>query len=468
MAGIGLQQNLGLSQTLSPQMQQSLHLLQAPVLELRSLIQQEMEANPVLEESPPEEPEKSESESEEEDAWDEEVEELQRHDEDWRDFFAQNQRVGNSKEAEERRQFMFDSLVEQETLSDHLLSQLMLSTTDENELHAGEEIIGNIDENGYFTARIEEVAAAARVPIELAHKVLLTIQTFHPFGVAGRDFREALLIQLRHRGKGEDLETHLVAENLSELGRRRFSELARHYKVTPERVQEAANYIATLQPRPGAAFSPDQPQNVVQPEALIFKQGDDWVVQLNDEPLPRLRISDTYKDLLGQQDKDASLRDYLRDRIRAGKFLIKCLHQRQETITNILGEIIKRQREFFEAGISHLKPLTMNQVAQVVGVHETTVSRAISNKYVQTPWGVFPIKFFFTSGYQTAGGETLANTSIKDAINELVQREDPRKPYSDSEIAQILSERGIELARRTVAKYRAELNILPSNLRRSL
>jgi RNA polymerase sigma-54 factor len=444
-------------------MQQSLHLLQAPVLELRSLIQQEMEANPVLEESPPEEQNQNE-----EDAWEEEIEELQRHDEDWRDFFSQNQRSGNSKEAEERRQFLFDSLVEQETLSDHLLGQLMLATHNEEELRAGEEIIGNIDENGYFAARIEEVAAAARVPIELAHKVLLLIQTFHPFGVGGRDFREALLIQLRLRGREDDLEYRLVSESLNELGRRRFSELARQHKVTPDRIQEAANYIATLQPRPGSAFTPDQPQNVVQPEGAIFKQGDDWVVQLNDEPLPRLRISDTYKDLLGQQGKDTNLRDYLRDRIRAGKFLIKCLHQRQETISNILNEIVKRQRDFFELGTSHLKPLTMNQVAQVVGVHETTVSRAISNKYVQTPWGVFPIKFFFTSGYQTADGETLANTSIKEAIQELVTREDPHKPYSDSEIAQILSERGIDLARRTVAKYRAELNILPSNLRRTL
>jgi RNA polymerase sigma-54 factor len=189
---------------------------------------------------------------------------------------------------------------------------------------------------------------------------------------------------------------------------------------------------------------------------------------MNHDPVPRLRINDTYKDLLGQSARDQNLRDYLKNKIRSGKFLIKCLHQRQETIENILKEVVKQQVDFLENGVSHLKPLTMNQVAQVVGVHETTVSRAIAGKYVQTPWGVLPIKFFFTSGYQTSGGETLANTSIKDAIADLVSREDRKAPLSDSDIVKILSERGIDLARRTVAKYRAELKILPSNLRREL
>jgi len=460
MAGIGLQQNLGLSQTLSPQMQQSLHLLQAPVLELRSLIQQEMEHNPVLEENP-ETPETQEEE------WDNEVEEIQKHDEDWREYFSQNQRVGPaSKEAQEKRQFLFDSQVEQETLSDHLLGQLILSTTREDDLRVGEEIIGNLDESGYFTARLEEVAATAQTSVDKAHEILTQIQTFHPPGVAGRDLRETLLIQLRQKGKEDELEWNLVAHSLSEFGRKRYGELARLYNTTTDRIQEAAEYIGKLQPKPGSTFSPDQPQNVIQPEAAIIKVDGVWVVQLNDEPVPRLRISDTYKDLLGQGSQATDLRDYLRERIRAGKFLIKCLHQRQDTIQNILREVVERQREFLEHGVSNLKPLTMNQIAQVVGVHETTVSRAISHKYIQTPWGIFPIKYFFTSGYQTSDGEVMANTSIKESISELVQRENSHQPLSDSEIVQILKERGIDLARRTVAKYRAELNILPSNLRR--
>ncbi|MEM9400080.1 MAG: RNA polymerase factor sigma-54 [Verrucomicrobiota bacterium] len=465
MSDLALHQTLQTSQTLSPQMQQSLHLLQAPVLELRTLIQQELSANPVLDEQQPE----KEQTSEEEDNWEAELEELQRHDEDWRDYFTQNNHTSYaSAEAQERRQFLFDSQVEHETLSDHLVSQLTLTVNNEDVLRVGEEIIGNIDDDGFFKASLEEVAMAAQVNVDVASATLELIQTFHPPGVAAEDLRATLLLQLKHRGKENELEYQIVKNSLSKLGRKHYQELAREYKVPLSRIQEANNYISTLEPRPGAAFAPDQPQNVVQPEAAFVLANGEWTVQLNDEPVPRLRISDTYKDLLGQKSKDNNLRDYLRDKIRAGKFLIKCLHQRQGTITNILTEIANRQSDFLNLGISNLKPLTMNQVADVVGVHETTVSRAIANKYVQTPWGILPIKFFFTSGYQTADGQTLANTSIKDSIAELVSKEDTSKPLSDSEIVKILKEKGIDLARRTVAKYRAELNILPSNLRKQL
>ncbi|MEM9443988.1 MAG: RNA polymerase factor sigma-54 [Verrucomicrobiota bacterium] len=463
MANVGLHQTLQTSQTLSPQMQQSLHLLQAPVLELRTLVQQELVANPVLDESQPE------KETSEEEDWDKELEELRQHDEDWREYFSQNAPSSyTSAEAQERRQFLFDSQVEQETLSDHLLGQLTLSTNNEEVLRVGEEIIGNVDDDGFFKASLEEVAMAAQVQIKVAHETLDLIQTFHPPGIAAMDLRETLMIQLRQRGKERDLEYQIVKNSLSELGRKRYQDLARRYKASLTQIQEAATYISNLQPRPGASFSPDQPQNVVQPEAAFVERDGNWTVQLNDEPVPRLRISDTYKDLLGKNAKDSGLRDYLRDKIRAGKFLIKCLHQRQSTISSILQQIAHKQVDFLNNGVSELKPLTMSQVADIVGVHETTVSRAIANKYVQTPWGIFPIKYFFTSGYQTADGKSLANTSIKDAIADLVSREDLAKPLSDSEIVKVLKERGIDLARRTVAKYRAELNILPSNLRKQL
>lgn len=442
-------------------MQQSLHLLQAPVQELRTLVQQELVSNPVLEET------QNEPEEREEEEFDSEASEIEREDEYWRDYFSQNrQSGGNIREMQERRQFLFDSQIEQETLSDHLLSQLTLSSGNEEFLRAGEEIIGNINEDGFFSATLEDICGATRVSPETAASALALIQTFHPPGIGARNLQETLLIQLNQRGKGQSLETELVRDCLNDLARKRFSDLARKYKVTPERIQEAANYIAQLQPRPGASFSPELPQNVVQPEAAFVKIGDNWLIQLNDEPVPRLRISDRYKDLLGTNGSETGLRDYLKERIRAAKFLIKCLQQRQQTIQRILEEIAVRQHDFLEGGVAHLKPLTMNQVAEVVGVHETTVSRAIANKYVETPWGVFPIKFFFTAGYQTNEGETLSNTSVKEAINDLVSREDRSKPLSDSEIVQILSEQGINLARRTVAKYRAELNILPSNLRR--
>ena len=255
---------------------------------------------------------------------------------------------------------------------------------------------------------------------------------------------------------------------MKELGRKKYQDIARALKVPIERIQHAAQVIATLQPRPGSAFSTEDKQNVVQAELSVKRDGDNWVVVMNEDPLPRLRISDTYKDLLAHNGKDRNLRDYLKDKIRAGKFLIKCLHQRQQTIFNIATEIVKRQHDFFEKGVAQRKPLTMNQVAEVVGVHETTVSRAIANKYIQTPFGVYDLKLFFTPGYQTKSGQVMSNTSVKEAIQDLITREDPRKPLSDHEIVKILSERGIPLARRTVAKYRAELNILPSNLRREV
>ena len=451
-------------------MQQSLQFLQAPAMELQALVQQEIEINPVLEETPDQDkPEAAESSSETED-WDKQIEELRQKDEDWKEYFSQSSTQGNSfnPEAAERRQFLFDSQVEAPLLSDHLQRQLSLATNNADMLRVGEEIIGNIDDAGFLKVQLVEVAQSARVEYSVAQETLDLIQTFDPVGVAARDLRECLLIQIKRLGKGEDIEAHVVGNYLNELGRKKYQDIARGLKVPLERVQAAAQFVATLQPRPGSSFSSDDKQNIVQAELSVQKSGDDWIVVMNDDPVPRLRISDTYKDLLVSNGHDASLKEYLKEKIRAGKFLIKCLHQRQTTIFNIATEIVKRQVDFFNQGVAHLKPLTMNQVAEVVGVHETTVSRAIANKYVQTPYGLFDLKYFFTPGYQTASGEVMSNTSVKDAIQDLIGRESSNKPLSDQEIVKILSERGIPLARRTVAKYRSELGLLPSNLRRSV
>ena len=446
-------------------MQQSLQFLQAPALELQSLVQQEIEINPVLEESP-DEP-KPEADAED---WDKKIQELRQKDEEWREYFSQSNTptASYNPEAAERRQFLFDSQVEAPHLSDHLMRQLTLSTSNAEMLRVGEEIIGNVDDAGFLKVPLVEVAQSARVEYSVAQATLDMIQTFDPVGVAARDLRECLLIQINRLGKGNELEAQVVSHCLAELGRKKYQDIARALKAPLERVQAAAQFIATLQPRPGSSFSSDDKQNIVQAELSVQKSGDNWVVVMNDDPVPRLRISDTYKDLLVNNGHDASLREYLKEKIRAGKFLIKCLHQRQTTIFNIATEIVKRQRGFFDEGVAHLKPLTMNQVAEVVGVHETTVSRAIANKYVQTPFGLFDLKYFFTPGYQTASGAVMSNTSVKDAIQDLIARESSTKPLSDQEIVKILSERGIPLARRTVAKYRSELGLLPSNLRRSM
>jgi RNA polymerase sigma-54 factor len=466
MAGPGIHQfqNLTMQQVLAPQLQQSLQILQAPTLELRNIVQQELQTNPVLEEEggPVENEERSKDDSE----FQEEFDRLAKLDDEWRDYMTQNVSYSaRNLEDEERRQFFFDSIASQETLQLHLWEQLNTADVSEQQRAAAELVIGNIDDSGFLQTPIEEISANTGHSLEELQDMLNLIQTFHPVGVGARDLKECLQIQLRRLGKEGSLEYQIVDEHLADLGRRRLPEVARRLGVTVEQVQRAANFISTLDPKPGQIFTPD-PNSYVLPDVSVDKVGEEYAISLNGDQVPHLRISKTYKDLMTQGSNGTEVRDYIREKIRSGKFLIKSIHQRQQTILNIANEIVKRQQEFLENGSAFLKPMTMAQIAETVGVHETTVSRAISGKYMATPQGVFEMKYFFTPGYQTAGGAALSNTSVKEAISELVRNEDTRNPLSDKEIVEILSDRGIPIARRTVAKYRAELNILPSNLRR--
>jgi RNA polymerase sigma-54 factor len=328
-----------------------------------------------------------------------------------------------------------------------------------------EMIIGNIDDYGYLKATLEELSAATGLPPEEILRVLKVIQGFDPPGVGARDLQECLLLQFERAGQQNTLEYRIVKDFMEALGKRRIPEIARGTGCEVGEVQSALERIARLEPRPGRAFLPDNDQYVL-PEVFVQKSGDDFVVTTNNEHIPHLRISNAYKDLMSQGGNSAEVRNYIREKIRAGKFLIKSLHQRQQTILNIAKEIVRRQREFMEKGVAFLRPLTMVQVAEVVGVHETTVSRAVSAKYMETPQGVFEMKYFFTAGIQTASGDGLSNTSVKDMIADIFKKEDPTKPLSDQEVVKMLTEKGIVIARRTVAKYRTELNILPSNLRK--
>jgi RNA polymerase sigma-54 factor len=466
MAGPGIHQfqNLSMQQVLAPQLQQSLQILQAPTLELRNIVQQELQTNPVLEEDVG--TFESEERSKDDREFQEEFERLAKLDEEWRDYMAQNASYSSrNPEDEERRQFFFDSIASQETLQQHLLEQLNTAEVPEAQREAAELIIGNIDELGFLQSSLEEISQNTKHTLEELQQTLDLVQTFHPVGVGARDLRDCLLIQLRRLGKQDSLEYRIVSEFLEDLGRRRFPEVARRLGVPVEQVQKAANFISTLDPKPGQIFSPD-PNSYVLPDVTVDKIGDDFFVTLNGDQIPHLRISKTYKELMTQGSNGTDVRDYIREKIRSGKFLIKSIHQRQQTILNIANEIVKRQREFLESGTAFLKPMTMVQIAEAVGVHETTVSRAISGKYMSTPQGVFEMKYFFTPGYQTTDGAALSNTSVKEAIADLVRGEQARNPLSDKEIVEILSDRGIPIARRTVAKYRAELNILPSNLRK--
>ena len=474
MAGQGMHQtqSLALQHVLSPQLQQSLLILQTPLLELRNLVQQEMETNPVLEELPDESgtDERSEAEPSSDDNFKDEFEKLASLDEEWRDYMAQSAsysgRSRDSKEAQDKRQFLFDSIPVQETLQQNLIGQLNQSVLSAGDRKAAELIIGNIDDNGFLQSTPEEMALNSGIPKEDFEKMLALIQSFYPAGVGARDLRECLLIQLQRQGKERSLEYKIVSEHMDDLGRRRFPEIARRMGISVEEVQKAADNIARLNPRPGQVFAA-APQNYVLPDVMVEKVDGEYQISSNNEQIPHLRISNLYKDIIASGNtQTGEVKDYIRDKIRSGKFLIRSIHQRQQTILNIARQIVARQRDFLEHGPSHLKPMTMGEVADAVGLHETTVSRAVSGKYMATPQGVFEMKYFFTSGYQTATGESLSNTSVKEAILDLVKHENGSAPLSDHEIVEILGERGIPIARRTVAKYRTELNILPSHMRR--
>jgi RNA polymerase sigma-54 factor len=474
MAGQGMHQSqsLALQQILAPQLQQSLLILQTPLLELRNLVQQEMETNPVLEELPEETrtDERDSAEPSADDNFKEEFEKLVTLDEEWRDYMAQSASYNsegfrNSREAQDKRQFFFDSIAVQETLQQNLVGQLNQTALSAGDRKTAELVIGNIDDDGFLQSTPEEMALSSGVPKEDFEKMLALIQGFYPPGVGARDLRECLLIQLQREGRQSSLEYRIVAEHMEDLGRHRFPEIARRLDISVEDVQRAVDKIARLNPRPGQVFAA-APQNYVLPDVTVEKVDGDYQVILNNEQIPHLRISNIYKDIIAQGDNGAEVKDYIRDKIRSGKFLIRSIHQRQQTISNIAHQIVSRQRDFFEHGPSHLKPMTMGEIADAVGVHETTVSRAVSGKYMATPQGIFEMKYFFTSGYQTASGESMSNTSVKEAILGLVKHEDGNAPLSDHEIVEILGERGIPIARRTVAKYRTELNILPSHMRR--
>jgi RNA polymerase sigma-54 factor len=449
--GLYLSQRMSQQMVLAPQLQQSLALLQAPILELRAQVEAELEQNPVLEESlngemepvqkdgkekdevaeqidpaePPSDvtfdPATEKESSEPVDDFQAEFEKLTQLDQEWRDHFSQTN-VPNrvSQEDEERRQFMFDSLVAGQSLQEMLLEQVRDSNLTPEQLPLAEMIVGNIDERGWLASSIEELAASTGMPLERFAAALKVVQGFQPPGVGARDLGECLKLQLERAGRQDTLEYKIVTGHMEALGRRRFPEIARALGEDVVDVQEAADRIGHLEPHPGRAFLPDNDQYIV-PEVFVQKVGEEWVVSLNNEQVPHLRISNHYKDLMARAETTPDVREYIRDKIRAGKFLIKSLHQRQQTIHNIATEIVKRQRDFMEQGRAHLKPLTMNQVAEVVGVHETTVSRAVSGKYMETPHGVFEMKHFFTSGFTSADGQAVANTSIKDMVAEIIK-----------------------------------------------
>lgn len=451
-------QGLHLQQTLSPQMQQSLHVLQIPLQDLRQLIAQELRQNPVLEEYIPEVEEGPEPGEERggdlSDAW---------------EPMYEQQRLSAPDHAAEKHQFMMDSLTRPLSLREDVQQQLALADWSPEERKIADAIIGNLGDRGFLDAREEEIAFQLRVTPLRVEEVLHRIQDLlEPAGLAARDLKDCLLIQLRRSGKASTLEARLIRNFFDQIARRRYAEVAKKLNIHPDEVSAAVARIASLDPAPARQFS-TLPEMEVTPEVIVEKEGEDFVIRLNRSDIPAVRLGADYKELLSSTGPGAAeTRSYLREKIREGRFFLRSIEQRQETIMAIAKEIVARQRGFMNGGPGFLRPMTMSTIAEAVGVHETTVSRAVSGKYMETPFGIFEMKFFFTSGYTTPDGEEVSNESVKRAIQDLVASENPGKPLSDEQIVKLLKAQGVAVARRTIAKYRDQLGLLPSHLRKAI
>jgi RNA polymerase sigma-54 factor len=484
-----LRQRQSQSLVLAPQLRQSLKILQVAALDLRSVIQEELQANPTLEELPmdgmgldkegSDAPEPTTETTREEGSdsivdtkreevdFSKEFEILGKLDDDWRDYMANagGAQTYNAEDAE-RRQHFFDSVVSETSLQEHLMRQAELTDLSPDAVTAMQHIVGSLDDRGFLTVTPSDVALQTRLPLAAVQEAVNALRTFDPPGIGSESLADCLLAQLAAIGRRDCLAARIIRDHLELLTRRRIPELSRKLGAASEDVQEAIEEIGKLDPAPGRRFAEDS-NRVVVPDVTVTQEGGEWKIHLNNDYIPRLRISNTYRELIAKGTLSKQERDYLRERMRSGKFLIDSIEQRQRTIERITREILTAQQPFFDQGVAHLKPLTMTTIADVVGVHETTVSRAIANKYLKTPHGVFEFKYFFTPGYQAESGETVSNTSVKELLADLVAGEDRSSPLSDQEIVAKVQAKGITIARRTVAKYREELGILPSNLRRN-
>lgn len=474
-----IKQQLRLSQQLimTPQLQQAIKLLQLSRLELLENLHQELEANPVLEEALSEELETSltekplgEPEAEVEDRQAEvTIGEQAFENMDW-DNYLNDYYVPRSEDISEDRDFpSYENMVSKKTsLVDHLMWQLSLSNLTPEEEVVGSEIIGNLDFNGYLMASLEEISQSSGQDIALVEKVLQRIQEFDPFGVASRDLKECLLIQARYLNSLNPWVELIIQDHLHSLETKNYHAIARALQAPIEEIIPAIEIILALDPKPGRLYSDEEAQ-YISPDIYVYKNGDEVHIVLNEDGLPRLRINAFYKQALSQRGAvSEAAREYIQDKLRSAIWLIKSIHQRQRTIYRVAESIFKVQREFLDHGVSHLKPLILKDIAEEVQMHESTISRVTTNKYVHTPQGIFELKFFFNSSLAGANGENVGSESVKERIRLLIAQEDPIHPLSDQELTEFLQKEDISIARRTVAKYREALGLLPSNKRKKI
>ena len=463
--------------TLAPQLRQSLEMLQMPVMELRAAILKEMAVNPtiddvkdpteaLLSEVQPDPPQ--EHPTDEGLDFDPDVDAILRQDDEWRDYFLQGmENAPSNEDAEEKRQYLFDSIRQEDSLQDHLMKQLVLTEMSPEDRELAVMLIGNINDDGYFTGSLPDIIMVTGRSEHDVVKVLKVIQSFDPPGVGARTLRECLLQQLTlvEDSPWEDEARLLIDKYLEKLGDRDESFLCKALALNRDELAHVIALVRSLNPRPGRAFESEVTE-YVEPEVFVTWEKGRFVARVDNGQLPHIRISTHYRKLLEDENVSAETKSYIRERIRAGAFLIRSIHQRQETIRKIAQEIVDAQTEFLHKGIEALRPMTMAEVAKKVGVHETTVSRTVANKYMRTPVGLFEMKFFFTPGLKGKDGVAVSNKAVQDQIMRIVQAEDPTAPLSDQAIEEKLAEQGITVARRTIAKYRGILKIPPSHKRR--
>ncbi|PWB77774.1 MAG: RNA polymerase sigma-54 factor [Candidatus Methylomirabilota bacterium] len=456
---------------MTPMLQQAIHLLQLSRMELLQAVRQEVETNPVLEElteEPTESDEAAALKPVSEDAAIERNGEGPTAEIDWDSYLqdASDYRPSIQRESVDR----FDSeilLTRSHSLQDHLLFQLHLTARDQERLRLGGLIIGELDDNGYLRTSIEELASLAGVPLESMESALRLIQGFDPAGVGARDLRECLLIQLRTHPDEHATAEAIVGSYLHDVERHRFGKIATALGVPLREVQDAVAQIASLEPKPGKNYSSEEPQYIT-PDVYILKVDGRLLVALNEDGLPRLRVSRYYRQILSKHTPvPREARGYVEEKMRSALWFIRSIEQRKRTLIKVAESLVKHQRDFFEYGISYLKPLTLRQVADDVSMHESTISRVTTNKYVQTPQGLFGLKYFFHRGVPSTIGEVVSSRRVRDLVRRYLTEEDASKPLSDQKIVEILAKaHGVEIARRTVAKYRGQLKIPSSNQRR--